>query len=452
MTRRTADWHLVGYDRDPVPATMFDVQDVAKDFSDRGAVMDEAAATLKSLADLEGWTGEAAKKFAEKAGEAHSDLGKASEKYTDAGSALSTYAEEVNDARLATWKAVQAAEQAEKDRLNNQTSLLKDVDDPSDDLKDKDEQRDKDHTAAVGALDQAKKDLEAAMTALGTAASNAASRINKASEKFKDSKMDNIKGFVAAAIDVLNVIAIVILAVIVIVLIVATCGGFLGVVLAAGGLIATLMTIGTVVGAAILALTIVQVAMGEGDLGDIALASLGVIGGPLGKIGGKIAAPALARMATLARSTAAASARGSLSFRIAGLVQRIPIGPLRTGLANFRQGLVDDAIAGVDNALATLPKAGIIAELNGLDGALDTMRNLKALSGMADQLPANIRAVNIAIGVHATGGAATMAGQGNDIAGFGDSVGNTIDNLQNLPDVFNIDAPDRPTAIVEVGR
>ncbi|KAA1378299.1 WXG100 family type VII secretion target [Aeromicrobium fastidiosum] len=452
-SRRTAEWHLVGRDRDPVPADMADVEHVAKDFKDRGTVMNEAADTLKSLAGLDGWTGDAAKKFAEKADEAHGDLAKAADKYTGAATALYTFADDVDTARTKTWTAVKAAEQAKRDQDANQGSLLDGVDDPTDAQKEADKQRGKDREAAASALGQARTDLDNAMDDLATAASNAAARINKASEKFKDSKMDNIKGFVAAAIDVLNVIAIVILAVVIVILIVATCGGFLGVVLAAGGIIGTLMTIGTVVGAAIFALTFVQMLMGEASFGDLLISSLGVIGGPIGKLGGKLAAPALARMTTLARTSAELGARGSLSYRIAGAVQRIPIGPLRTGLREFQQGLVDDAIRAVDDRLvsvATKPRP--IGVVTGFDGATEMLGNLRALTNMADQLPADVSAIRRAIAVHTAGGTATFAGQGNDIKGFGESLGNTLDNLQNLPDVFTIEAPDRPTTIVPVGR
>ena len=292
MTRRQAEWHLVGRDSDPVPADRFDVDDAAADFTARGAVMDEAAATLKAFSDLEEWTGEAAVKFADKAEEAHSDLNKAGEKYTDAGAALATFADRINDARLDTWKALQAAIEADEAKRANADSLLEGVDDPSDELQDADEQRGKDLDAANTALTKARQDLDAAMDILDAEASNCAARINKASEKFKDSRMDNIRGFVAAAVDVLNVIAIVILAIIVVILIVATAGGFLGVVLAAGGIISALLTVGTIVGAMILTLTVVQmIFLDDANMGDVGLAALGVIGGPLGKIAGRFSAP-----------------------------------------------------------------------------------------------------------------------------------------------------------------
>ncbi len=465
MTRRQAEWHLVGRDSDPVPADRFDVDDAAADFTARGAVMDEAAATLKAFSDLEEWTGEAAVKFADKAEEAHSDLNKAGEKYTDAGAALATFADRINDARLDTWKALQAAIEADEAKRANADSLLDGVDDPSDELQDADEQRGKDLDAANTALTKARQDLDAAMDILDAEASNCAARINKASEKFKDSRMDNIKGFVAAAVDVLNVIAIVILAIIVVILIVATAGGFLGVVLAAGGIISALLTVGTIVGAMILTLTVVQLAMGEATLGDVGLAALGVIGGPLGKIAGRFSAPALAALRPAATAAITNSTRLSAMFRLNAtaangmrgvpiLGSRFPLRDIAAGLDAANVTMVDDAVNAFTRSLDTLPQAGGMARILGTDGLTNTFRQVQMfrnLDGLV--IPPNLaNNLNTAMGIEGIASVATMAGQGNDIGGFPDSLGNTIDNIANFGDTINIEAPTRPTAIVPVGR
>ncbi|MGJ9421825.1 hypothetical protein [Aeromicrobium sp. CF3.5] len=465
MTRRNAEWHLVGRDSDPVPADRFDVDDVAADFTARGAVMDEAAATLKAFSDLEEWTGEAAVKFADKASEAHSDLNKAGEKYTDAGAALATFADRINEARLDTWRALQDAIAADSDKRANADSLLDGVDDPSDELQDADDQRSDDYDAADSALTKARQDLQTAMDTLDAEANNCAARINRASEKFKDSRMDNVRGFVAAAVDVLGVIAIIIVAVVIVLLIVATAGGFLGALLA-GSLFAGLLTAGTVVGSMILGLTLVQfLILDDATLGDVGLATLGVIGGPLGKIAGKLAAPALARLAPAARTAITASTRGSTPYQLNALGSnlargvpllgnRFPLRDIAAGLDSANVNMIDDAVGVFDTTLSTLPRAGGLSRLMGTDGLVNTFRQVqlfKGVDGLVIDAP-TLTALNRAMGIEGVASVATVAGQGNDVAGFPESLSNTIDNIANFNDTITIEAPTRPTTVVPVGR
>jgi uncharacterized protein YukE len=467
VTRHQGEWHLVGRDSDPVPADRFDVDDAAADFAARGAVMDEAAATLKAFSDLEEWTGEAAVKFADKASEAHSDLNKAGEKYTDAGAALAAFADRINEARLDTWKALQAAVEADEAKRANAHSLLDGVNDPSDELQDADRRRSDDHDAAISALTKARQDLDAAMDVLDAEASNCAARINQASEKFKDSRMDNIKGFVAAAVDVLNVIAIVILAIVVIVVLIAVLGPFgIAALLATAGR-SMLMTASAVVGVAILALTSIQFAMGEADGMDLLLATAGAVAGPLGKWGGRLAAPALARMSTAARTTAAASARASVGFRLnastSSLLSRVPILGSRFPLANTSRGLdaandlrVTSAVARVDTALATATSptaARAIAEALDINSFAETIRVIHAVSRTGDQsLLAGVNAVRGGLSVQGIGFSAGSAALVDNVINSFEPITNTIDNIVHPLDATDLSVTDRPTQIVDVGR
>ena len=65
MSRRAGDWHLLGVDQDPVPASYVDVDAVADEYEDRGEKLREAHTALSRLANLDGWRGDAAEAFAE---------------------------------------------------------------------------------------------------------------------------------------------------------------------------------------------------------------------------------------------------------------------------------------------------------------------------------------------------------------------------------------------------
>jgi hypothetical protein len=74
MTRRHGDWHLVGYDDDPVPASTWDVDTVERQTRARADEASDMREVLRRLADLDGWRGQAAEAFAERAEEVLGDL------------------------------------------------------------------------------------------------------------------------------------------------------------------------------------------------------------------------------------------------------------------------------------------------------------------------------------------------------------------------------------------
>lgn len=278
MSKRTADWQLVGHGDDPVPASQQDVEAVADVFSEQGQAMARAESTLTRISRLDGWCGEAATEFADQARDTRSALGKAATKYTDAGVALDRYADEVGRARTRTWTALTKADNADGIVRANQVSYTDDVADPSPDLLALERQRLARLRDATADLSSARAEVASAVSDLETAARTAAGKIRSASESFKDGFWDNVKGVsrkvVNILVDVLNVIAIVI-AVAIVVLLVVT-----------GAAPALLLLASLVVGAAILMLTLAQAAMGDADEWDIAFAVIGAIpgGGTFGKL------------------------------------------------------------------------------------------------------------------------------------------------------------------------
>lgn len=456
MTRRTyLEWHLVGEGEDPVPASGYDVRQVAKQFADRGSVMESAATTLDKFAGTDEWTGEAAKEFADKAGEAHSDLGKAADKYVDAGKALNTYADAVDDARSETAAAVADAVDADNRRRANSTSLLDGVDDPSDELKTADERRTTRLDTANDDLDDARTRLVNAMNALATAADTCRRAINAASGHFKDSRMDDIKGAVSAVIkvlvDALNIIAIVLAVIIIVLLVIGTGGAFL----------AVLLTAAFWVGVAIFALTAVQLAMGDAGWDDLGWAALGLLGGGIGKAMSGIAKGAMGavRMSVVVRAADGAIDNLPILTRLA---QRIPFAPIanwgarREGVAVYNA--VMDAMAAMKPGQLATGLSRTLQTL-GLDEAVQSLRTISAMRNMP-LTPVDIANLNKATlaTIGGIGGAGMqLTAQGRDayqfpetVMNFPDSISDGIDGIADALD----GVPDRPmpTTVTPAGR
>lgn len=456
MSRRNyLEWHLVGEGSDPVPADGWDVRQVAKQFTDRGTVMDSAASTLQKFADTGEWIGEAAQKFAEKAGEAHGDLDKAAQKYLDAGTALTTFASAVDTARTETAAAVADAVDADNRRRANTSSLLDGVDDPSDDLKDADDRREDRLDGANSDLAAARTRLRNAMSALDTAADSCKRSINAASEHFKDSTWDDVKGAVASVIkvlvDALSIIAVVLAVIIIVLLVIGTGGAFL----------AVLMTVAFWVGVAIFALTAVQLAMGDATWTDLGLAALGLVGGGIGKAMAGIAKGAMgaARMGVMVRAADDAIKNLPLVVRFA---QKIPFRPIANWGARREGAAVADAVF---DAMAKMNPAqlntALTRALRGveLDDAVQTIRTINTMRGLSlspaelGNLSTAMRATVIGLGgsgMQLTANGIDLSKAPETITGFPDSMSDMIDGLQ---DAFD-GVPDRPlpTSVVQAGR
>lgn len=433
MTRRSLEWHLVGEDGDPVPADAWDVRQVAKQFTDRGTVMNSAATTLQRFADTDEWIGEAAKKFADKASEAHSDLDKAAQKYLDAGTALTTYAEAVDTARTETAAAVDDAVMADSSRRNNSTSLLDGVEDPSDDLQDADTRRQDRLDAANDELAAARTRLRNAMDALDTAADTCRRSINAASAHFKDGTWDDVKGAVAAVIkvlvDALSIIAIV-LAVVIIVLLVVGTGGIFAF---AAGIIGTLGWVAFGVGAGIFALTYVQYTMGDTSKTDLFLAAIGVVGGGLGRGASALARAAMSRASVSIVTRAADDAIKNLPF-IVKFAKKIPFAPIANWSARKEGAAVADAVF---DTLAQMNPTRITSVLGAtlrgleLEEGVQAIRSIQAMRAMT---AGDFETAALTQALRFT--SASLVGSGMQVPALGVGVVKTPGTVLGFPDTL----------------
>ncbi|MCW2616599.1 MAG: hypothetical protein JWN08_3593 [Frankiales bacterium] len=91
MSARAAEWHLLGHGSDPVPHSTTAVDRLADTYEQTAVAIRESTDRLRRLAELDGWTGDAAEAFAEAADDLHGDLGDAERRYEDAGVALRAF-------------------------------------------------------------------------------------------------------------------------------------------------------------------------------------------------------------------------------------------------------------------------------------------------------------------------------------------------------------------------
>ena len=444
-SRGYLQWELVGEGSDPVPASEYDVDRVAKVFSDQGAQMNDAAKLLRQLSELSGWSGESAKEFADKASEGYGDLDKAAEKYVDAGKALSTFATAVGTARDETKAAVDDAVAADAARRQNAESALDDIEDPTEEDKTADEDRAERLSDANAALTAARTRLVKAMEALDKEAETAAKAIRAASEQFKDSTMDNIKGAVSSAlkviVDALQVLAIILAVVIIVLLIIGTAGAFAGVL----ALVATLTTISLYLGAAILALVTVQFLMGDAGMDDLAWAALGVFGGAAVLKGGKAAVAAInmARTAQVARVTASATRNLSPLVRFS---RHVPINFIRNWALGRQTTAVNAAVNALNSQLDSLASTSKLMQIAQVDGLVTNIRQINALRAM-NPTAAMTAALNSAVRNNVllgTGTVASAIAQGHDLLTIDGPLANTIDNIHTGIDMMNANPPVGP--------
>lgn len=316
MTRRTGEWHLVGYSADPVEASQWDVQRVASAMRNRADEADEIKSILKAVADLDGWRGETAEAFAEKAGEVLEDLGKVVSRYEAVATALDSWKVNVDTGRDDTWTALTKAQTAQQTIDDNQP-YTGDGDEPPGQGKIDDRR-----TGAQSDLAAAVTAMADAMETLGTKARDRKGDIEDAADIWDDGWWGNFKGAIRDIADVIYVIveALKIIALVlgvVILVLVFTIGAPFALVVAAIALSVAVL-VGT--------LLLYTADSGHYDGTDVAWALADVA---LSFVGGKAASAALRGMKSLAPGIAV---RLSQSTKAAAL-QRL-IGGSRTQFQN----------------------------------------------------------------------------------------------------------------------
>ena len=185
---RGGDWHLLGYDTDPVPAEPSGLDVVIKHYEDIALAMETQAKLLKKIGDgdetlLKGVAADAMRKRSRESADA---LNKAAGRYADVRDALRTYQPALETARSETGLALKDAQNAAAGQ-----SAAEGMPDPvnADRADDAPPLTDKDREASSnrsGKIETARQDLEAAkaraiaaMSAFDAAADAAARKIRE---------------------------------------------------------------------------------------------------------------------------------------------------------------------------------------------------------------------------------------------------------------------------------
>ena len=441
MTARNADWNLVGYGSDPIPASEIDIDNVAREMKSRADAARDVKDVLKNLAELDGWRGQAATAFAGKAEEVLDNLGKVVERYDAVSEALYTWGDDVGEARRATWTAVQNAETAQSTiDSNEKTTPL-----PGEELTDAEESANEARSGAQEDLEAARSAVQTAMENLDDAANRAKDRIEDAADIWDDGMFQGLKNWIRANADwidalvtILEWAAIIIAAALLIAVIFFTAPAWL---------------IGLAIGVA--ALTLVLVASlafadtGKRDWGDVAWAAVGLV---LTIFGGKLASAAMRgvsrlvpQVATRVGSQAASTTRAAWSTRLANWpayqnASRItnPANNLARWATQVRVNMAtavtgaDDAARAAVTALDNAPTTSLqrlLTQDAGLASARNTLNALKNLGLQGDEIAQAARATLQMRGAIGAGG----LGLGHQGQGIPGTIGDTIDLFRNPP-------------------
>lgn len=383
MTARAAEWHLVGYDDDPIPASEWEIELIRDDMRQRSNDASEMRSTLESLANLEGWRGEAAEAFAEKADEVIGDLGNVVDRYDRLADALTTWADAVNTARDATWSAVEDAEAANEAIRSNPEHTGDGKPPDNQDTLDAKRENGEDGLAA------AKTAMQNAMIAFEEAARKAKGEIEDAADVWDDGWWGDFKGWIrdnadviAKIVQVLEIAGMILGAVILVLAIVASAPFSLVLIAAGLGLLTAVLQTG-----------LVLADTGKASWGDVAWSLAGVAAALGGTKLASMAARGLTRVAGQMAPRIGAAARTSALSRLVGnsrvqFQNALRIQNPGNNLARWAQGMRSTATAegnaamrAVQNATDLQPTrvAAILAQDKGIAG---TLKGLNALRGM----------------------------------------------------------------------
>jgi uncharacterized protein YukE len=433
MTRRAGEWHLVGHDADPVPASQWDVDVVEGEMRERARDAGDMRAVLQRLADLDGWRGKAAESFAERAEEVLGDLAKVEDRYDTVATALSGWEGDVSEARDGTWRALQDAESAQQTIAAN-PEHQGDGEPPADQ-----DARDSRRGNAEQALGSARSAMHAAMEAFKEAAGRAKREIENAADIWDDGWWGDFKGWVRehaeliySIVKVLEIVAAVLGALVLVVAIVASAPF-------------ALVAAAVVIGVALLAGQSMLAAAdtGKADWGDVAWSVVGLAATLVGGKATASAAKGLTRLVPAMSTRVGSQARTAALTRLAGgnrvqFQNALRITNPRNNLARWAHGIRDTAAAEgrlasgrVDDVLTLRPSLARSAlfQDRGLAEVYVRLRHLRPMAQGYDEL-ARINDVNrrvgIAVGANTVGTATWAKGlQGN--------VGSMPEVAQNPP-------------------
>jgi uncharacterized protein YukE len=390
MTRRQSDWHLVGHDDDPVPASRWDVDTVERQMRGRAEEAADMRTVLQRLADLDGWRGKAAESFAERAEDVLGDLGKVEDRYTSVAVALAAWEEDVSTARDQTWKAVQAAEEADQAVRSNPEHIG--AGEPPADQAARDARRSK----AEADLDSARSAMQAAVSVFEEAAERARSRIDDAADVWDDGWWGNFKGWVRehaeliySIVKVLEIVAAVLGAVLLVLAIVASAPLALILAALAGGVL-------LVGGHSLLA----AADTGKADWGDVAWSVAGLAATLIGGKAATSAARGLKALVPTMSARVVAQTRTAALTRLVGssrvqFENALRITNPRNNLARWTQALRDAAAAEgraagrqIDDVLGVQPSRlqAVVAQDRKLAQLHTGLSRLRTLGPTADEI------------------------------------------------------------------
>lgn len=216
MSRRPGEWHLLGRGGgDPVPGSPSSVERLANGYERTADEVARLSGRLRRLAALDGWTGQAAERFAESAEDLAEDLADAERRSRGVGTALRGFVEPLRTARDRSRQLVAQAEQAEQERRRTADDPLAGVLEPTEGQIAAASAQAQRHSAAVRRLREAGEGLDAVLAELDAAAGRTERALRSAAERGRDSWWDNRKGDVRGiaeglkvVVDVLSVLAV----------------------------------------------------------------------------------------------------------------------------------------------------------------------------------------------------------------------------------------------------
>ena len=207
---RAGDWHLLGHDSDPVPASPAEVSGEGEHYTTVASTIADQITRLEALAANDAaLKGHYAEKLTESCDDLADHLGKIEGRFRSTGGALDDWSDDLVQAQIDTAQALRDAEEAKRAMdANAPDPVTPGAPEPTQAEKDATEAQSGRYSAAEGRLETARTDFSRAMSTLDGRAESVASTIQKASDDdMKDSRWDKFKDAVGNIADVLDSIA-----------------------------------------------------------------------------------------------------------------------------------------------------------------------------------------------------------------------------------------------------
>lgn len=206
---------MIGESADPIPGDPEEIARLGRDLRKTAESIKKQAAEIKALASVKEWKSKAAEEFRKQAEEAEGKLSKAYKRYDVAADALGEkvveggpskqYASELHRAQQMADKALKDAQTAHDEQQASKGAIDKLPKGTADDDPSR-KKLEKRHDDASSALEQAKKDLQAAKDVRDAAAQRAREAIRHAIDHdgLKDGRWDKFKNWVHEHADLLE--------------------------------------------------------------------------------------------------------------------------------------------------------------------------------------------------------------------------------------------------------